>query len=152
MSEARDFEFDTVWARGAIGDKVDTEFTFWSFGGDVDLSFRDAEAFGGEFEVMDEFFHRLFHACARGKGDFVVVDHDRSRGHAFDGLFHDFERLAHFFHTNEIAVVAVAVGADGDFEGGFGVGFIGFVFTKIPFHSRASKHYAGEVPGHGVFE
>lgn len=56
----------------------------------------------------------------------------------------DAERLPEFFHAAEVAIVAVAVDADGDVELDLVVCVIWLGFADVPGHSAASEHDAGE--------
>ena len=62
------------------------------------------------------------------------------------------ERLAHLDHANEIAVVAVAVLADGDVEVELGVALVGLRLAQVPGRARAAHHDAGEAPVEAVLE
>src|SRR5260370_42450334 len=61
-------------------------------------------------------------------------------------LLHDACRLAHLLHANEIAVVAIAVLADGNVEVHFLIAFVGLRFAQVPRRARAAHHHAGESP------
>ena len=67
-------------------------------------------------------------------------------------LLHDLHRLAHLLHADEIAVVAVAVLADGDVEIELGIAFVGLRLAQIPRGARAAHHHAGEAPGEAVVQ
>ena len=88
--------------------------------------------------------------------DLVVVDHDRPLPFGLaqlgDALLHDADRLAHLFHADAVAVVAVAVLADRDVEIHLGVALVGLRLAQIPGGARAAHHHAGEAPLPGVLE
>ena len=61
-------------------------------------------------------------------------------------------RLAHLLHADEIAVVAIAVLADGNVELELGVAFVRLGLAQIPGGARAAHHHAGEAVRPGVVE
>ena len=67
-------------------------------------------------------------------------------------LLHDADRLAHLLHAYEVAVVAVAVLADGDVEFELGVAFVRLRLAQVPGRARAAHHDAGEAARPGVVE
>ncbi len=67
-------------------------------------------------------------------------------------LLHDARRLAHLLHADEIAVVAIAVLADGNIEVHFLVAFVGLRLAQIPSRARAAHHHAGKPPGPALGE
>src|SRR5262249_18465923 len=103
-----------------------------------------------ELEVVDGRLHRAFRLRARGRNDLVVPDRNRPRAfrrsQLFQALLHDADRLAHLLHAHEIAVVAVAVLADGNVEIEFRVTFVGLRLAQIPGGAGAAHHDAGEAP------
>ena len=72
-----------------------------------------------------------------------------TRNHS-EHLFNDAYGLAHFFHTAEVTVVAVAVDADGNVEIHFVVHFVRLFLTHIPFHAGTAQHDAGKAFLHGA--
>src|SRR5450631_2809142 len=62
----------------AVGDEVDAELALRRLDRGVDLAGGNVEAFGVEFEVMDQRLHRTLHLAAARRKDFVVLDGDRS--------------------------------------------------------------------------
>ena len=67
-------------------------------------------------------------------------------------LLHDLGRLAHLFHADDIAVVAVAVLADGDVEIHLLVALVGLRLAQVPGRAGAAHHHAREAPGPRVRE
>ena len=65
-------------------------------------------------------------------------------------LVHDLHRLAHLFHPDEIAVIAVAVLAQGNVEVEVGIDLVGLGLAQVPGDARAPQHHAGEAPGIGL--
>lgn len=99
---------------------------------------------------MDESFHIFLHSGAGRGGDFVVLDADGAGRHFIEALVDDAEGLAEFFHAAEVAVVAVAVDADGDVEFDLVVGVVGLGFSYVPGDAAAAEHDAGEGIVEGV--
>jgi hypothetical protein len=67
--------------------------------------------------------------------------------HCFDA-----HRLAHLFHSHEVAVVAVAVLADRDVEIELGIAFVGLRFAQIPGGTGAAHHHSRKAPPPGIRE
>src|SRR6516164_7785197 len=140
----------------SVGDQIDAELALGGFHRRIDLPGRHAKAFGVEFEVMDQRFHRALHlAAARGE-DLVVLHRDRTLPiwsvELRDALSHDAHRLAHFFHADAVPVVAVAVLADRNIEVHFGVAFIGLRLAQVPRRAGAADHHAGKTPLPGLLQ
>ncbi len=78
------------------------------------------------------------------------VNHDRplpvGRAQLRDALLHDAHGLAHFFHADQVAVVAVAVLADRNVEIHLGIAFVRLRLAQIPGRARAAHHHAGKTP------
>ncbi len=111
------------------------------------------EALGVELEVVDQRFHRLLHRGPAGRRDLAVGGQHRARRLAqlVDALLHDAERLAHLFHADEVAVVAVAVLADRNVEVVVLVAVVGLALAQVPGHARAAHHHAREAVGERLF-
>ena len=105
---------------------------------------------------MDQRFHRALHLAALRRHDLVVDDRDRPlpfrRAQLGDALLHDRDRLAHLFHADAVAVVAVAVLADRNVEIHLGVALVGLRLAQVPRRARAAHHHAGEAPLPGVLQ
>src|SRR5258708_2172889 len=101
-------------------------------------------------------FHRALHLAPARWKDLVVLDRDRPLpvgcAQFCNALLHDAHGLAHFFHANQVTVVAVAVLADRNVEIHLGVAFVGLRLAKIPGGSRAAHHHAGKSPFPGLLE
>ncbi len=100
---------------------------------------------------MDKRFHRGLHVRAFGRRDFAVRRVDRTFGHHLNALLDDAERLAHFIHADEIAIIAIAVLADGNVEVEFRINFVRLRAAQIPRHAGAAHHDAGKAPGLRIF-
>src|SRR5690606_31381131 len=61
-------------------------------------------------------------------------------------LLDDAGRFAHFGHTHQVTVVAVAVGADRDVEIDLGVLGVGVHLAQVPGDAGAADHRAGHAP------
>ncbi len=143
-------DFDAVGFRPAGGHEVDAHFAFGAFDGGVDFARRDVEALGKILEVVDERFHARLHFIAAGRADFEVLDF---AGLAFqlafelvEALVDEADTLLHFFHAHEVAVVAVAVFADGDVEVEFIVALVRLGLAEVERIAAAAQHGAGEAP------
>ncbi len=103
-----------------------------------------------EQEVVDECLHVFLHGGAGGRGDFVVFDADGAGGHFVEALVDDAEGLPEFFHAAEVAVVAVAVDADGDVEFHLVVRVVRVALADVPGHAAAAEHDAREGAVEGI--
>ena len=105
---------------GPIRNKIDTKFTPGCLDCGIDLSGWNAVAFGIELEVFDHCFHRTLHFATPWRNNLVIPDGDRSLSFSlaklFDALSHDAHRLTHLLHPHEIAIVTVAMLANGNIE------------------------------------
>ena len=115
------------------------EFAFGMFDGGIGFALGYVHAFSEEFEVVDQIFHAEFHFGALGRGDFVVVGNHRAGIDAqpVGALFDDAGGLAHFVDTAQVAVVAVAVDADGNVEVHLVIDFVGLGFAYVPIRRRS---------------
>ena len=134
VREARRTALEPVGLVGAIGDEVDAELALRRLDRGVGLALGHAVAFGHQLEVVDERFHVALHVFAARRADLRVVDHHRPRvlPQPLHALRDDAVRLAQLLHTDEVAVVTVAVDADGDIELHLLVDIVGLLLTQIP--------------------
>src|SRR5262249_20622837 len=120
MRKARRADLALVRLVGAVGDEIDAKLTLGGFDRGIDLAGRHVNTFGVELEVMDQRFHRALHLAAARWRDLVVLDDNRPLPFGFakllDALLHDAHGLAHLFHADAVAIVAVAILADRDVE------------------------------------
>jgi hypothetical protein len=85
-------------------------------------------------------------AKAEITAEFVTAIFDGNRPLTFgqpqllQALLHDAHRLVHLFHSNEIAIVAVAVLADWDVEIELGIAFVGLRLPQVPGGTGAAHH------------
>ena len=99
---------------------------------------------------MDQRFHVALHLFAARRADLAIVDHHRTRigAQPLDALLDDAVGLAHFFDAHQVAVVAVAVHADGDVEVHVGIDLVGLLLAQVPGDARAAQHRPGEAQLH----
>src|SRR6202034_4750522 len=156
MRKARRADLALVGFVAAIGDQIHPELALWRLDRGIDFAGGNMEALGVELEMMDQRFHRALHLAAARRENFVVLDGDRSLPvggtQLYDALFHDADGLAHLFHANAVAVVAIAVLADRNVEIHLGVAFIRLRLSQIPRRTRAAHHHARATPFPGLFE
>ena len=154
MGEARRADLAAVGLVGAIGDEIDAKLTFWGFHARIHLACWHMIAFRIKLEMVDQRLHRAFHFGALRRYDFLAFGgYSAALSAQFvAALAHQTNGLAHFFHADEIAVIAVAVLADGDIEFQLVVTFIGLGFAQVPGRARAAHHDARKTPGEGVFQ
>ena len=108
------------------------------------------DAFGGDNEVVDEFLHLREDRLFVRKGGLGVVPVDRTGGQFVEDLAEDRNALADLLKPDEIAVVAVAHGADGHIEVVVLVIEIGVFLAKVVVHPAAPEVRAREAKGDGV--
>jgi hypothetical protein len=94
--------------------------------------------------VVDEGFHVLLHGSTGWRGDFVVLDADRTSRHLVEALVDDAQGLAELLHTAQVTVVAVAVDTDRHVELDLAVRVIGGALADIPGNTRTTEHDTGE--------
>lgn len=134
----------------AVADDEDAHFALGRFDGAVRLPRRDGVALCEEQEVVDERFHVLLHRGAGRGRDFVVLDADGAGGHLVEALVDDAEGLAELLHAAEVAVVAVAVDADGDVELDLVVRVVRLALAHVPGYAAPAEHDAGEGVVEGI--
>ena len=71
------------------------------------------EAFGHQFEMVDQCFHAHVQLGTGREAHLAVVGLVLAVGQVLHGLLDDAQALAHFLHAHLIARVAVAVGQTG---------------------------------------
>lgn len=144
VCETRGTDLAPIRPLGAIRDNVDTHLTLWRLNSAVRLTRWDSVALAEEQEVVNERLHVLLHGSPWWWGDLVVLDADRAGGDLVETLVDDAQGLAELLHTAEVAVVAVAVDADGDVELDLVVGVVGLRLTNVPGDAGTAEHDAGE--------
>ena len=100
--------------------------------------------------MVDQRFHRALHLATLRRHHLAVERGDRPAAigcqQLLATLLHDADRLAHLFHADAVAVVAVAVLADGDVEFHLLVALIGLALAQVPGGTGAAHHHARETP------
>lgn len=144
VSETRGANVASIRALATITDNVDTHFALGGLNGGVRLARGHGVTLCVEKEVVNECLHVLLHGGARRGSDLVVLDADGAAGHLVEALVDDAQRLAELFHAAEVAVVAVAVGADGDVKLNLVVGVVGLALADIPRDTGTAQHDAAE--------
>src|SRR5919112_1982065 len=125
VDEARRADADAVRTARAVRDEVTTDLALRAFDGVV--------------------------VVARGRlDDLRNLGVDGAVGQLLQGLLDDAARLAHLFEPDEVAVVGVAVLADGDVEVEVGVGRVGPRLAYVPRDARAAQRRPREPDGDGV--
>lgn len=144
VREARRPDLAPVRPLAPVAHHIDAHLALGRLNRAVRLPRRDSVPLGEQQEMMNQRFHILFHRGARRRGNLVILDLDGTRGHLIQALVNDAEGLTEFFHAAEVAIVAVAVDADGDVEVDAVVGVVGGGFAHVPRHAGATEHDAGE--------
>ena len=134
----------------AVANDEDAHLALGRLDGAICLAGGDGVALCEEEEVMDEGLHVLLHGGAGRGRDLVVLDADGARRHLVEALVDDAERLAELLHAAEVAVVAVAVDADGHVELHLVVRVVGLALAHVPGHAAAAEHDAREGVVEGV--
>ena len=128
---------------------VKTEFSLGIFVAEIHFPRRSFNALGRNDKVMDQFLHTHQDAFLFWKEPLGFCDVDRTSGDAGKGLDEDFVALAQFFQTNQIAVITIAHGTEGDIEIKGLVSKIGVSFPQIVVHPGGTEVRPGESVGEG---
>jgi hypothetical protein len=144
VSESRSTDVASIRTLTTVTDNINTHLTLGSLNDRVSLARGNSVALCVQEEVVDESLHVLLHGGTGRRGDLVVLDTDRAPRHLVQALVDDAQGLAELLHSAEVAVVAVAVLADGDVELNLVVGIIGLALSDIPGHAGTSQHDTGE--------
>ena len=67
-------------------------------------------------------------------------------------MIHDFDRLTHLFHANDLPVVIVAMPPDRNVEIHLLVAFVRLRLAQIPWRSRAAHHHPGKAAAPAILE
>lgn len=144
VSKARGTNVHTVRPLASVTDNVHAHLALWCLDDGVRVAWWDGVSLGVQQEVVDEGLHVLLHGGTRRRGDLVVLDLDRARGHLVEALVDDAEGLAELLHSAEVSVVAVAIDTDWHIELDLVIGVIGGRLADVPWDSRTSEHDTGE--------
>ena len=151
---ARRAQLGLVGLVAAIGHEVDAKLALGGLDGGIDLAFGHVEALGVKLEMVNECLHRGLHVTTLGRrqlatGQDVALTFRRAQ--LGNRLVDDRDRLAHLFHADEVAVIAVAVLAHGDLELELVVAFVGLRTAQVPGQPRSAHHDAGKAPVEDLF-
>ena len=142
MGEARRTNLAPVRPLAAIAHQKHAHLALGRFNSRVRLARGDRIALRKEQKVVNKGLHIFLHRGARRGRDLVVLDADGARGHLIEALVDDAEGLAELLHAAEVAVVAVAVDADGHVELDLVVRVVRLAFADVPRHAAAAQHHA----------
>ena len=140
----------SIWAFTAIADEIDAHLALGRFDGRVRLPGWNGVSLGIEKEMMNESFHVLLHRCTGWWCDLVIFDLDRSGRHLVETLMDDSKTLSELLHAAKIAVVAVAIGTDGDIELHLVIRVVRLTLPYIPWHPTRSQHGPSEAKVQGI--
>ena len=144
MGESRSPNLAPVRPLAAVRDKENTHLALGRLDGAVSLARWHCVTLAEEQEVVNKGLHVLLHGRAGRGRDLVVLDLDGAGGHVVQALVDDAERLAELLHEAKVAVVAVAVDADGDVKINTVVGVVWLRLADVPGNTGATKHDTGE--------
>ena len=146
MGEAWRADLAAIGPVGAVGYEIDPELALRRLDGGIGLAGRHMEALGIELEMVDQCLHGPLRLGAGRRRHLMVLGDMGSVGHAGGALPDDRDALAHLLHADEIAVVAVAVLADGDVEFHLVVSGIGLRLAQVPGGAGGAQHRSAEAP------
>lgn len=150
MREAGRPDLAPVRPLAAVADDEDAHFALGRLDGAVRFPRRDGVALCEEEEVVDEGLHVLLHGGAGRGRDLIVLDADGAGGHLVEALVDDAEGLAELLHAAEVAVVAVAVDADGHVKLDPVVRVVRLALAHVPGDAAPAEHDAREGVVEGV--
>src|SRR5450830_11983 len=135
-------DLQTIWLIRAIRHQINTKFTLRMFNGRICFASWNMETFREQFEVMDQLFHIRLHVHAVWRCHFVIIRNHRTLiiSQPLNALFDNAVGLTHFFNTNEIAIVAIAINTNRNVKIEQVVDFVWLFFTQIPLDTRTTQH------------
>src|SRR5262245_28829837 len=139
-----------VRAAGAVGDDEEAELAVAALDEGVALAGRDADAVHDVLEVADHRLDRVVRVLLGRQRDARIVDDDGAAGQLHDRLAEDAHRLLDLLDAHEVAVEAVAVGADGDVELELGVDRVRVVLADVVVEAARARDRAGLAPADRV--
>ena len=151
IDEGRGADLETIRHAAALRVDVEAKFPLGVLGGKVNLTLGGFDALGGHDEVVNEFLHTHHDALFLGERRLGIDDVDVAFGHGFDHLTDDLDRLTNFFHSDEIAVVAITVFRNGDIELVFLVAEIRAVPAKVTVDATGAQIWPRHAVADGVF-
>ena len=144
MGEPRGANLAPVGPLTAVADDVHAHLALGRLDGGICLAGRDAVALGVEQEVVDKGFHVFFHGSPGWGGDLIVLNAHGARRHFVQALVNDAQALTELLHAAQVAVVAIAVNANGDVKLDLVVSVVGLRFPHVPGHAGATQHDAAK--------
>jgi len=144
MRKSRCPDVNAVRALTSIADHIHAHLSLRSLDRRVGVTRGHSVSLGEQQEVVDQGLHVLLHGSTGRRGDLVVLDLQRTRGHLVEALVDDPERLTELLQAAQVSVIAVAVDTDGNIELDLVVRIIWGALPHIPGDTRAPKHDAGE--------
>jgi hypothetical protein len=144
VGKARRPDFTPIRPLATVRNEEDAHLALGRFDSAVGFAGRHGVALAEEQEMVDQCLHVLLHGGARRGCDLVVFDLDRAGGHLIQALVDNAEGLAELLHAAEVAVIAVAVHADGHVEFDLVVGVVGLRLADVPGNARSAQHDARE--------
>merc|ERR1711962_560574 len=150
MEEARRRDLAPVGLAAPVRDQVDAKLALRCLDSCVGGSSRDLESLGKELEVMDEGLHGGLHLRPAWRNTLGIVGPHITSRHLVQALHDDPQALSHLQHSHKVAIIAVAVGADGHVKVHQVVSIIGLRLPEVPLDASASQHRTAAAPVDGV--
>ena len=144
VDEGRRADFHPVRSRAPITDEEESQFSLRRLSGAVGLPLGGLKALRENDEVVNQAFHIPHHFLFGRGGDLGDVRHQRPVRHLGQALADDAAALAHFFHSDPVPVVGIAVLPDRHFPFDFVVRVVGFKLSDIIGDAGAPEHGPGE--------
>ncbi len=110
---------------------------------EVNLPRRRIYALGHVDEMVDQLFHLRQHALLGRQRDLAVRHIDRPARQLVEALVHDPHALTQLLHPHQVAIVAVAPGANRHLELQLVIHQIGMRLAKIMIHPATAQVRAG---------
>ncbi len=144
MSESRRSNVTSVRFARAIGDQVHAHLALGRLDGRVGVTGRHLVALGEQLKVVNQRLHGLLHLGTTRRHHLVIVGAHLAHGHLVQALLDDAQALSHLLHADQVAIVGVAVDADGHVELDLVVGVVRLTLAQVPLDARAAQHGAAE--------
>ncbi len=128
----------------AVANHIHAHLPLGRLDGRIRLPGRDGVALCEQQKMVDQRLHILLHRRAGRGRDLIVLDAHRAWRHLIQALMDDAQALAELLHPAQVAIIAVAVDADGDIELHLAVGVVRGALAYVPGHAGAAQHDARE--------
>src|SRR6202011_564759 len=99
-----------------VGDEVEDQLTTRALHEGIDITDRPFEPLTHQPEVVDDRLHARAQLAPWWQGDLAIVGQPWARWKAVNDLLQDLQALAHLLDANPVAVITVAVRAEGHLE------------------------------------